>query len=528
MSEQNQGVRTITHRAFLQASAVLGALPGRGSAAQGRAPGQIRREAQRPGFPSGVQVGDLTGERAMLWSRTDRPARMMVEWATRESFQDARRVVGPAALEVGDFTARLDLGDLPAGQRIFYRVRFDSLEQPGLQSEPLSGSFHSPSMRKETVRFVWGGDVCGQGWGINPELGGMPIWETMRRFEPHFFIHSGDCIYADNPIQAEVKLDDGTFWKNVVTPEKSAVAQTLAEYRGAYAYNLLDANLRRFNSEVPSLVQWDDHEVVNNWFPGRRMDADPRYQEKSVDVLAARARRAFLDYTPIRFEPTDPERVYRSYRYGPSVEVFMLDARSYRGRNTRNDQAEPGPDTPFFGSEQIRWLQRKLKASRATWKVIASDMPLGLRVADGPNAFEAVANGDGPPRGRELELAGLLRFIRDQRIRNLFWVTADVHYAAAHYYDPNRAQFQEFHPFWEFVGGPLNAGTFGAPPLDNTFGPQVKFSSLPPGMKPNRPPSDGLQFFGAVSIDGKTEIATVTLRNLKGETLYSLDLHPER
>ena len=63
-------------------------------------------------------------------------------------------------------------------------------------------------------------------------------------------------------------------------------------------------------------------------------------------------------------------------------------------------------------------------------------MPLGLVVPDGP-LFEAVANGDaGPPLGRELEIAALLTFIRDERIRNVVFVTGDVHYCAAHHYDP--------------------------------------------------------------------------------------------
>ena len=75
-------------------------------------------------------------------------------------------------------------------------------------------------------------------------------------------------------------------------------------------------------------------------------------------------------------------------------------------------------------------------------------------------------------------------------------VTADVHYAAAHYYDPKQAAVGDFDPFWEFVAGPLNAGTFGPNPLDATFGPEVRFLGIPPGMKPNRPPSDGFQFFG--------------------------------
>jgi alkaline phosphatase D len=148
-------------------------------------------------------------------------------------------------------------------------------------------------------------------------------------------------------------------------------------------------------------------------------------------------------------------------------------------------------------------------------------------VRDGKN-FEAFANGNGPALGRELELAELLRFIRQRRIRNVIWITADVHYAAAHYYDPARAQFTDFLPFWEFVAGPLNAGTFGPGTMDNTFGPQVKFTGIPPGMKQNRPPSAGLQFFGSVRIDGKTEVMTVRLHELNGKVIYTLELPPQK
>ncbi|CAN5421507.1 hypothetical protein BH18ACI2_BH18ACI2_00710 [soil metagenome] len=121
---------------------------------------------------------------------------------------------------------------------------------------------------------------------------------------------------------------------------------------------------------------------------------------------------------------------------------------------------------------------------------------IGLIVRDGPRAFENAANGDGPALGRELEIAELVRFIKRKGFRNVVWVTADVHYAAAHHYDPARARFTDFHPFWEFVAGPLNAGTFGPNELDNTFGPRVEFTSVLPGMKPNRPPSDGNQARG--------------------------------
>ena len=68
------------------------------------------------------------------------------------------------------------------------------------------------------------------------------------------------------------------------------------------------------------------------------------------------------------------------------------------------------------------------------------------------------------------------RFIKENRIHNVVWLTADVHYTAAHRYDPSRAVFRDFLPFWEFVSGPLNAGTFGPGELDGTFGPQVVYA----------------------------------------------------
>jgi alkaline phosphatase D len=203
--------------------------------------------------------------------------------------------------------------------------------------------------------------------------------------------------------------------------------------------------------------------------------------------------------------------------------VFLLDMRTYSGPNTTNDQTTQSDVTAFLGDTQRRWLERELASSRAVWKVVAADMPLGLVVPDGTN-FEAVASGDPRLLGRELEIATLLSAIKRRGVTGVVWITADVHYTAAHRYDPTRAVFQAFTPFWEFVAGPLNAGTFGPNPLDPTFGPQLEFQRFAP--TPNQPPSAGLQFFGHVTIDAATGMMTVRLRDLAGATLYSVDLDP--
>src|SRR5437899_3686836 len=203
-------------------------------------------ESGRPSMPCGVASGDVSADGAVVWSKTDRPARMVVEYATTDTFRDARKIVGPAAVDASDHTARVILGDLPPGQTIVYRVSFQDLGSPKIHSEPVTGRFRTPPREKRDVMFTWGGDVAGQGYGINPEWGGYRLYEAMRKLQPDFFIHSGDHIYADNPLKAELKLDDGSIWKNVVTEPKSKVAETLAEFRGNFAYNFLDGHFLRF------------------------------------------------------------------------------------------------------------------------------------------------------------------------------------------------------------------------------------------------------------------------------------------
>ncbi|HVL69559.1 MAG TPA: alkaline phosphatase D family protein [Vicinamibacterales bacterium] len=510
-----------TRREFIEAAL-------KASAAAGF-PAIIRAQGARPSMPQGVASGDVTMGRAVVWSRADRPARMVVEYSTSDRFTSVSRVAGPEALETSDFTARVVLRQLPAGQRIFYRVLFQDLADIRSWSEPVVGSFRTPPAAGggRDVTIAWSADTVGQGWGINPAFGGLRLYETMRAVEPDVFVHCGDTIYGDQPLAAEVTLDDGSVWKNVVTEAKSRVAESVDDFRGNYQYNLLDEHMRRFNAEVPQIVLWDDHEVRDNWYLERDLSADARYRVKSVALLAARARRAFTEYQPIDLSRDDPARIDRVISYGPAADIFALDLRSYRGANSENRQPVLDERSALLGASQVAELKARLAASRATWKVIACDQPLGLVVPDGAAHYEAFGNGDdGPPLGRELELADLLRFIRDRRIRNVVWITGDVHYCAAHRYDPSRAAFTAFDPFWEFVAGPLHAGTFAPARLDATFGPEVKFTGTTPATRPNRPPSDGLQFFGTLTVAARTRVLTARLHDLSGRVLYAVELPP--
>ena len=235
MAVSKRGGATLSRRRFLSTAAAAASVTTLG----GIAKPYLSYSADRPVITHGIQSGDVSTDEGVVWARADRPSRMLVEVATTDSFKDIRQSAFVDALPETDFTGKVLLEDLPPGQDIFYRIRFQSLSSPTILGEPQVGRFRTAPGDRRDVSFVWSGDTAGCGWGIDPSRGGMRTYATMQANRPDFFIHSGDCIYADAPIPSTMELPGGQIWKNIVTEEKSKVAQTLADYRGNYKYNLL-------------------------------------------------------------------------------------------------------------------------------------------------------------------------------------------------------------------------------------------------------------------------------------------------
>jgi alkaline phosphatase D len=526
----------LNRRTLLRGATAIGAglalAPAAGSPALARsarrAPGQIL--ADRPVLTHGIQAGDAVDGSVSLWTRVDRPARLRAEIATDPSFRRIlRSVAGPTVTPASDLTGQIDVRGLPTATDLYYRITAADQHDHDRSSQPLVGRFRAGLGKRDgdrPIRFIWSGDIAGQGWGVNPDLGGYRIADAMRAAHADFFLSSGDNVYSDGPVTETVTLPDGRIWRNLVIEEKTAVAQTLDQYRGQFKYNLLADNWRAFLAETAIVAQWDDHEVLNNWYPGEVLVGRAGFPDGTlVDPLAARARQAFHEYIPVSaVSPDKAGRVYRKLSYGPLMDLFILDMRTHKDPNTTG--LETVADGGLLGKEQTAWLLRELKASKATWKVIANDLPIGLVVPDGTNQ-ESSSNGDpGAPLGREQDIAYLLTQIKRLGIRNHVWLTADVHYTAAHHYHPDRAAYQDFDPFWEFVSGPLNAGAFGPNALDATFGPEAVFQAVPP--RASASPLEGYQFFGQVDIDPRTKQLTVTLKDVEGSALFTQTLDPER
>src|SRR5689334_681823 len=112
--------RTLLRAGGLAAAAIAAAIPGRyAEATSDGAPGPrfgapAYLPTGRPKLTHGVQSGEPTAHSALVWTRADRPGRMVVEVSRRPDFRNARRVRGPLLTPDSDFTGQVALTGLPA------------------------------------------------------------------------------------------------------------------------------------------------------------------------------------------------------------------------------------------------------------------------------------------------------------------------------------------------------------------------------------------------------------------------------
>ncbi|MBB5856141.1 phosphodiesterase/alkaline phosphatase D-like protein [Amycolatopsis umgeniensis] len=116
MTASHHNRRTLLKAGLTGAGAVAGGLllPGTATAAPGAVP-LLRRD--RPVLTHGVQSGDVTTGSGIVWSRADRPSRLIVEVSRDPSFRHARRVRGPVMSPETGGTGKVRVAGLPPGPR---------------------------------------------------------------------------------------------------------------------------------------------------------------------------------------------------------------------------------------------------------------------------------------------------------------------------------------------------------------------------------------------------------------------------
>lgn len=461
----------------------------------------------------GVMIAELRGTRARVWSRGERDGWMQVrveEWP-------ARREVARAQVRVGantDFTGTVDVSGLVPQREHRVWVRFcDRAGQAWTAADraaPHQASFRTPpapNAEPSPVRFAFSGDLGGQNVGRDAQRG-YAIFEALAQREPEFFVALGDMIYADAQI-----LATGRF-ANAQVPGDFGPAVDLEGYRAHWRYNRADSAVQRFFARTPTFAVWDDHEVVNDFGPADdTRDEAPYTPGQHLMPIGAQA---FLEFNPIAAADGS---FYRSVRWGPHVELFLLDNRSHRD-SAREPDDLPQPKTQL-GMRQLAWLENAISASDATWKFIVSSVPISIPTGSA-EARDGWANADSSG-GYERELALLFATLRVRSEQRTIWLTTDVHFATGFEYTPFH-DAPDFH-VREFVVGPLAAGLFPRDDVDPTFRPKRLYFHGPRPVPTNADDALRAFNFGLIEIDAKGRLS-LSVVDGHGATVAGCTLDP--
>ena len=395
-----------------------------------------------------VTVGDVTDTTAVLWARGETAAPLTVELLSGHN-PPRTLIVHPSRAR--DLTARTRIDGLAPATRYEYRIRADG-------GDAVTGHFQTAPMADGAapLRLVWSADLGARGHCRDARTGYV-IFDAMAARRPDRFLFLGDTIYADH------RCAGGD-----VVPGADFVARTLAEFQMRHRYNRADPAVQRFLRMTAVWATWDDHDVRNNF-------AGPH------EPLMPVGRQAFVDYWPVDAPGDDPGRLHRRFRHGRLAEIFVLDTRQYRDQNCRLDD----PDKTLLGAAQRRWLVESLAASTATWKLVASSVPLSIPKAWPCGDSWAARDFLLFRTGFAEERRAILRALRDGGVDNVVFLAGDVHFAMLATHEP-----------WpgvrvhELIAGPLAARPQRPRSPDGTLGSRVLAAT------------GGLATFGEVQIDG--------------------------
>jgi alkaline phosphatase D len=312
------------------------------------------------GLSLGYVSGDVTSDAAIVWLRAEPGSRVSLQYGKAPSLADWV-ALDPVAVEAdSDNTARIRLEGLAAHTEYYYRAAVSG-KKPG----PIGRFTTAPKAdADEVVKFCFGGDT-------RESYQPFSIMNAICDNTPDFFIHLGDTIYAD----------------------RGWIARRLPEFWAKYRDNRADLASQRLFATTSAYVIWDDHEVANDY--------------EGFHPLAAIGRRAFFDYWPVGRNAGESDRLYRSFRWGRGLELFLLDGRQYR------DHAHG----TLLGKEQKQWLFERLASSTALFKCVATSVPFWGGGRD---------RWDGYPHER----GEILQWIKEKKIQGVFFISADLHYAA--------------------------------------------------------------------------------------------------
>jgi alkaline phosphatase D len=396
-------------------------------------------------FAEGVMSGEPTPGGITLWTRLGDVSGTVAAELEIARDRDFRRVVARRRVTTsGDRAHNLKarVTGLRPHEQYFYRFSTRTTDGP-------VGRFRTalPADSRQPVRFAF--------WSCQDFTHGFyNAHDVMADDELDFVLCLGDYIYGETEERGATAVRTDRIGSTGPTGQRAAI--TLDDYRAKYRLYRSDPSLRRIHARFPTVMLWDDHEVQDNYAGGEPDGGLPPQLRYTVARKRA-AYKAFFESMP--YSPPVGNRIYRTLRFGRTVDLVVMDQRQYRANQPCNDAIAPAcPELfngrAFLGRPQMDFVKNELRSSQAAWKVMANEvmmMPVKL-----PNdAFAQFDSWQGYPVEREQ----LLQFIKANGIKDVVFVTGDIHTFIAGDVRTNLGAGESVAV--EFVGGSITSRGIG-------------------------------------------------------------------
>ncbi len=329
----------------------------------------------------------------MLGAVTDRSARFWVRTAEKIPVQiilsESEDMANPVNSEIrntnleNDLTVVIELKELSPNTIYFYQVKLGDYTYPSFWS------FKTFPLKGSPAQFSIG---FGGGAGFTPKYEYM--WKTIASWHFPAFLFLGDNVYIDHPERPAVQ--DFVYYRR----------QSVADYRF-------------FTARTSIFAIWDDHDFGTNDSWGTAALDSPEWKIPVWEKFQNNWNNPYYgggkDHPGVWFDFSIAD-----------IDLFMLDGRYYR----TSPEAEK-PD--MLGEFQKEWLFEKLKASEATFKIIASPVPWSYGTKPGQQSTPAGTRPGAADtwEGFQEEREMIFSFIEENKIEGVILISADRHRSEA-------------------------------------------------------------------------------------------------
>lgn len=325
-------------------------------------------------FTLGISSGDVTANEAIVWTKYTGPFSLKIAvWETTCDLRRGAIVFMDVIPKEGGY---IHINVTQLKPYTAYQFAFMEFDQGGWAvGRSRVGNFRTSPHRDMMVPLTLGAVSC-----------------THNDYDPVVLEHAG----ARNDIDVFLLLGDTVYNDGCSTPQ---------QFRDSWGVNLRKKGYLDLRASTSVISTLDDHEIYDNFDP------------ETVPIAVRNAAlKSYFDHTPFRGHPERKSRIWRSFRWGRTCEIFVLDCRTERRPSTRH-----GFKNQYVSRQQMDWLKEGLASSNSLFKIIMNSVPIGTF----PFFYESDRWEGYPQQRREI-----LSFIDENDIPGVLWLAGDFHFAS--------------------------------------------------------------------------------------------------